>query len=78
MTPGAYPGRVRRDRDDGQRQSQRYGLDPWAEDVNDAWVPRRPGMGCLLAAILAALGLAVAAVLAAGMVATALSGISLR
>jgi len=40
--------------------------------------PRRPGWGCLIAAILSAVGLVVVLVLATGVLGTALDGVTIR
>jgi len=53
-------------------------VDPWHDGGPPGRVPRRPGLGCLVAAIVGALGLVVAAVLAAQLLGAALSGVQLR
>jgi hypothetical protein len=50
--------------------------DPW--DGEDPPPPRRPGWGCLLAAIAGGIGAVIAVVLAARLLGTALSGIHIR
>ncbi|HKS99143.1 MAG TPA: hypothetical protein VJT31_06375 [Rugosimonospora sp.] len=47
-------------------------------DEPDLPEPRRPGAGCLLAAIVAAVGLVIAVVLAARMLAAGLGGVQIR
>jgi hypothetical protein len=48
------------------------------DDGPDRPEPRRPGAGCLVAAIVAAVGLAIVLVLAVKLLGTALDGVSIR
>ncbi len=48
------------------------------DDGPDLPEPRRPGAGCLLAAIVAAVGLLIAAILLVNLLGTALDGVSIR
>ncbi len=48
------------------------------DDGPDVPEPRRPGLGCLLAAIVAGVGLLVVVVLAVRLLGTAFSGVKIR
>jgi hypothetical protein len=55
-------------------------MNPWEPRPREEGPPppRRPGWGCLAAAIVTAIGLIVIVVLAVGLLGTALSGIRIR
>ena len=52
--------------------------DPWSPQDEEPAGPRRPGWGCLAAAILAAVGLVVLVVLATRVLGGALDGVRIR
>jgi hypothetical protein len=52
-------------------------MNPWTPDDEPA-APRRPGWGCLVAAIVAAVGLIVLVVLATRVLGSALDGVRIR
>jgi hypothetical protein len=52
-------------------------MNPWSPEDEPA-APRRPGWGCLVAAILAAVGLIVLVVLASRILGAALDGVRIR
>jgi len=52
-------------------------MNPWTPDDGPA-APRRPGWGCLVAAIVAAAGLIVLVVLAIRVLGTALDGVQIK
>jgi hypothetical protein len=54
-------------------------VDPWSpEQEPGSPRPRRPGWGCLAAAIVIGIGTVVVVVLAANLIGTALSGVTVR
>jgi branched-subunit amino acid ABC-type transport system permease component len=50
--------------------------DPWS--TQDPPAPRRPGWGCLVAAIIGGIGAIIAVAFAARLIGTALSGVTIR
>jgi hypothetical protein len=52
-------------------------MNPWTPD-NEPATPRRPGWGCLVAAIVAAVGLIVVLVFATRILGAALDGVHIR
>jgi hypothetical protein len=53
-------------------------VNPWTPQDDDRAAPRRPGWGCLVAAIVAAVGLVVLVILATRVVSAALDGVQIR
>jgi hypothetical protein len=53
-------------------------VNPWSPQDDDRTAPRRPGWGCLAAAIIAAAGLVVLVILATRVVSGALDGVQIR
>jgi hypothetical protein len=53
-------------------------MNPWSDDESERPPPRRPGLGCLLAAIICAVGLLVVLVLGVKLIGSALSGVEIR
>jgi hypothetical protein len=52
-------------------------MNPWA-DGDEPASPRRPGWGCLAAAIVVAIGTVVIAIMAANLLGTVFSGVRVR
>jgi hypothetical protein len=53
-------------------------MNPWESPDQEPPGPRRPGLGCLAAAIVAAVGLVVLVVLASRLLGGALDGVRIR